>query len=78
MGCTGKANTRIRHMQREHIADPNPMCALRAPFVWQTFDSLFYLCRPRKVRTQVPNEPGCDNPSVLTQMTTRREGIRVT
>ena len=80
-GCPRKApqrvNARIRHMHREHSAYSNPTCALRAPFVWHTFDSLFYLCTAKKVRTHTPNERSGDNPSVLTKQTTRAQCIRV-
>ena len=81
MGCTGKApqrvNAWIRHMHHEHSAYSNPICALRAPFVWHTLDSLFYLCRARSVRTQTPNKRSANNPSVLTKLTARTQCIRV-
>ena len=69
-GCKGKApqrvNAQIRHMHRRHSVYSNPTCPLRAPFVWHTFDSLFYLCRARNVKTHTCNERSGDNPSVLT------------
>ena len=67
-GCTGKVaqrvNPQIRHMHREHSAYSNPTCALRAPVVWHPFDSLFYPCRARKVRTHTSNERSGDNPTL--------------
>ena len=81
MGCTGKAPYRVNaqtgHMHREHSAYSNSTCALCAPFVWHTFDSLFYLCRARMERTHTPSERSSDNPSVLTKRTTRKQCIRV-
>ena len=80
-GCTGKASqpviARIKHMHREHCAYFGPTCALRAPLVSHTFDSLFYLCRARMMRTQTPNERSGDNPSVWTKLTTRTQCICV-
>ena len=81
MGCTEKVpqrvNARLRHMHREHSACSNPTCALCAPFVSHTFDSLFYLCRARMVRTHTPNEHSGDNRSALTKRTPRAQCICV-
>ena len=81
MKCPGKApkrmNAQIRHMHYGHSAYSNPTCALRAPFVWHTSDSLFYLLRARMMRTQTPNKRGGDNPSLVTKLATRRQSIHV-
>ena len=81
MGCPVKAprrvNAQIGHMHREHGAYSNPTCALRAPFVWHTFDLSFYLCRARMEKTYTPRKRSGDNPSVLTKRTTQTECIRV-
>ena len=78
---TGKApqrvNASIRHLHREHSADSNPTCALRAPFASHTFHSCFDLCRARERSTRTPNEHGVDNPNVLTKQPTRTQCMRV-
>ena len=77
--CTGKASqrviARIEHMHGEHSAYSDPAGALRAPLVWHVFDSLFYLCRARMVRTLTPNKHRGDNASVLRKLTTRTQYI---
>ena len=60
-----RMNARIRHMPQKHSAYSNSTCTLRAPFLWHTTDSLFYLCRARKVRTRTTKERSSDNPSIL-------------
>ena len=81
MGCTGKApqrvNARITHLLREHSAYSNPTCALPALFDWPIFESLFYLCRGRRVRTLTPNERSGDKVSVFTKLTPRTQCICV-
>ena len=81
-GCIGKApqrvNARIRHMHREHSAYSNPTCAPRALFVWHICDSLFYLCRARRVRTHTPNERSGDNPSMSIQTLSQQHKLTST
>ena len=79
MGCRGKAqrrvNASIRHMHRGHGAYFNPTCTLRAPFIWHTCDSPFYLCKASTNRMYHPNKP--NNPSILTKRTTQTQCIRL-
>ena len=46
----------IRHMHREHFMFSNLTCALRAPFVWDSFQPCFYLCREKAGVAQPPGD----------------------
>ena len=72
-----RVNASIRHMHREHSANTNPTCALRAPFASHTFHSCFDLCRARERSTRTHNEHSVENPKGLTKQPTRTQCMRV-
>ena len=64
-------------MHHEHSASLNPMCALRAEFVFHTFH-LFANLRGREGEEYpTPTWHSEDNPTVLTKRRTRAQCTRV-